>query len=1160
MPARNRQSGIPAPVGVKDPAAQKTLWALYERLNQDDATARTSSGGRRSSAGSDSAGGAAAGTGGNSPRPVRPNPPENLEASGIFGAILLEVDALPPSAAAIEWLAAPEDDLSQAVVVGQSPVPLFRHYVGDNATRWYWAKAVGFGQSPLRSGVNQTAGTRGQSAQNVDLILDNLNKQIGRDQLIDDVTSTIDLVTAGPDTPGSVAARTQAVQQYAQKVREDLSKRADAADESIAKTRNDVEQSARDLRSRLDRTRASVSDLYDAAVSDRAINLVSEPGQTLSLATQSLLRERQLRTDLREQSSAIGQRADGLRRDLDASVEERRQQVDRLTTDLSQEIQDRIRANETARVERQSETEQRISEDDAVIEALTTMFAVGGSTDPVYWRSEQVPDNPPPGAYRIQATDSGPALQQYVNGAWAPVTGFDSDSIRATIGQNEKASQDRDSALSERTTLLEAGLTDADRDIAAASNIAQTAQTETERNAEGIQTNAQQIDASRSDILNLETGQQTQSETLTSLSNRATQTEERQEAQGQRLESVESGLQTAQDGIELGASAREGLDSRVTATEEAAEALSNRTTAVESGLSDAQQEQNAQGASISALQSQTRQQGDTLTQQSNQINAANSRIDQLGETGAENLLGADADDEAPAKTVTLPLANTTLEPGDVVSAYGEIKHGSGVSVGFVLAALDSAGNVLTQKVTGGVGGTDYEAAKVQGFEIPESAATLRLSATAGTARFFSINPGPLAVVFRAPSATAESVGEIRSLTQQQGDELEAVSEDLSRTRAEVGDIDARQRADSDVLDATTSRSVQNADGLSTQGARLTEAESNLRSLDQQAQANTRATDELKTESAQNAAGLSTQGRRLQTIDSQLSRDKAISLVTPPGQAVSPATRGVLQGRSIELNRVNLEQTAEELSGTADNVRQLGLDVQDVDQKASANADANDALSLRVSSTEERTQSQGENIANITNRVTDNESQQQASADAIDGIQNDVERIDGTLKSTSEQTTEVASRVNAFKLRDGWGFEDGEAGQVTAPTGWELEGSPQVATYYAATFGDSEYGSRLAYGHNGTGVAPGAWGINKTIRLNRGGGELRLSLQTKVTAGFFYALIETFDANGDLINETAGQQIASDYQGQVTLQIIVPDNATHATLHLRASRQVETDAA
>ena len=1118
MPARGKTQGIPPVAGVKDPAVARILSALRENAIANEArqTRGQASGG---------AGGPrqASGQAPSSPG-VRPNPPLNLAAQGIFGAVILEVDAIPASAAAIEWLAAPDDDLSQAKVVGQSAVPLFRHYVGDDTKRWYWARAVGFGESGLRSALNQTAGTPARSAKNVDLIISNLNKQIGRDQLIDDVTSTIDLVTAGPDTPGSVAARTQAV-------RQDLSDRADAIDAAVEQTRADLDSSTDELRGRISNNRLYVDDLYS-----------------------------ELQGDLEEQSSAIGQRADGLRRDLDASVDERRQQVDRLTTDLSQEIQDRIRANETARVERQSETEQRISEDDAVIEALTTMFAVGGSTDPVYWRSEQVPDNPPPGAYRIQATDSGPALQQYVNGAWAPVTGFDSDSIRATIGQNEKASQDRDSALSERTTLLEAGLTDADRDIAAASNIAQTAQTETERNAEGIQTNAQQIDASRSDILNLETGQQTQSETLTSLSNRATQTEERQEAQGQRLESVESGLQTAQDGIELGASAREGLDSRVTATEEAAEALSNRTTAVESGLSDAQQEQNAQGASISALQSQTRQQGDTLTQQSNQINAANSRIDQLGETGAENLLGADADDEAPAKTVTLPLANTTLEPGDVVSAYGEIKHGSGVSVGFVLAALDSAGNVLTQKVTGGVGGTDYEAAKVQGFEIPESAATLRLSATAGTARFFSINPGPLAVVFRAPSATAESVGEIRSLTQQQGDELEAVSEDLSRTRAEVGDIDARQRADSDVLDATTSRSVQNADGLSTQGARLTEAESNLRSLDQQAQANTRATDELKTESAQNAAGLSTQGRRLQTIDSQLSRDKAISLVTPPGQAVSPATRGVLQGRSIELNRVNLEQTAEELSGTADNVRQLGLDVQDVDQKASANADANDALSLRVSSTEERTQSQGENIANITNRVTDNESQQQASADAIDGIQNDVERIDGTLKSTSEQTTEVASRVNAFKLRDGWGFEDGEAGQVTAPTGWELEGSPQVATYYAATFGDSEYGSRLAYGHNGTGVAPGAWGINKTIRLNRGGGELRLSLQTKVTAGFFYALIETFDANGDLINETAGQQIASDYQGQVTLQIIVPDNATHATLHLRASRQVETDAA
>ena len=1120
MPARNRQSGIPAPVGVKDPAAQKTLWALYERLNQDDATARNGSGSRRSGAGAGGTGGASAGTGGNNPRPVRPNPPENLEASGIFGAILLEVDALPPSAAAIEWLAAPEDDLSQAVVVGQSPVPLFRHYVGDNATRWYWAKAVGFGQSPLRSGVNQTAGTRGQSAQNVDLILDNLNKQIGRDQLIDDVTSTIDLVTAGPDTPGSVAARTQAV-------RQDLSDRADAIDAAVEQTRTDLDSSTDELRGRISNNRLYVDDLYS-----------------------------ELQGDLEEQSSAIGQRADGLRRDLDASVDERRQQVDRLTTDLSQEIQDRIRANETARVERQSETEQRISEDDAVIEALTTMFAVGGSTDPVYWRSEQVPDNPPPGAYRIQATDSGPELQQYANGVWAAVTGFDSDSIRATIGQNEKASQDRDSALSERTTLLEAGLTDADRDIAAASNIAQTAQTETERNAEGIQTNAQQIDASRSDILNLETGQQTQSETLTSLSNRATQTEERQEAQGQRLESVESGLQTAQDGIELGASAREGLDSRVTATEEAAEALSNRATAVESGLSDAQQEQNAQGASISALQSQTRQQGDTLTQQSNQINAANSRIDQLGETGAENLLGADADDEAPAKTVTLPLANTTLEPGDVVSAYGEIKHGSGVSVGFVLAALDSAGNVLTQKVTGGVGGTDYEAAKVQGFEIPESAATLRLSATAGTARFFSINPGPLAVVFRAPSATAESVGEIRSLTQQQGDELEAVSEDLSRTRAEVGDIDARQRADSDVLDATTSRSVQNADGLSTQGARLTEAESNLRSLDQQAQANTRATDELKTESAQNAAGLSTQGRRLQTIDSQLSRDKAISLVTPPGKSISPASRGVLQGRSIQSNTVNLEQTAEKLEGTARDVSDLQLGLEATEENVAANGQATDALDLRVTSTEEGVQSVGEDLFQVTNRVSDNEAQQTASADAIDGILNDVEEIDGRLRSTLTRTTDLESRVSAFKLAAEWGFENGEAGRVAAPTGWELEGDPQIATYYLEAPEGSDYGSKLAYGNDGTGVSPGAWGIQKTIRLNAGGGDLKLTLKTRVLSGFFYPLFLTYDSEGQVINEIAGNEVQSGFDGRVSLEATMPGNATHVDIHLRASRLVE----
>lgn len=172
MPVKGQPQGIPAPVGVKDQQVAQILSALREHILALHGTVAPIEQAYR---GGGFGGGGGSGFpdvpgGGGIDPTVRPNPPVNLQATGIFGAVILTVDALPGNAAYIEWLSATEDVPGNATVIGQSRVPLFNYYVGDNTLRYYWARAVGYGNTPLRSALNSTQGTPGQSAPDPDVV------------------------------------------------------------------------------------------------------------------------------------------------------------------------------------------------------------------------------------------------------------------------------------------------------------------------------------------------------------------------------------------------------------------------------------------------------------------------------------------------------------------------------------------------------------------------------------------------------------------------------------------------------------------------------------------------------------------------------------------------------------------------------------------------------------------------------------------------------------------------------------------------------------------------------------------------------------------------------------------------------------------------------
>jgi hypothetical protein len=155
----SRKTGLPAITGITNPQLARILSALRERVAHIDATIDVDTLSKRLGvSGGGNGGGTKSGH-------VRPNAPIGLTAAGIFGAVLLEVDALPAHAAYIRWYAATSDNVGEAEVAGMSAVPLFSDYVGDNRGRYYWATAVGYGDPGLESAYNATHGVYAASAQ-----------------------------------------------------------------------------------------------------------------------------------------------------------------------------------------------------------------------------------------------------------------------------------------------------------------------------------------------------------------------------------------------------------------------------------------------------------------------------------------------------------------------------------------------------------------------------------------------------------------------------------------------------------------------------------------------------------------------------------------------------------------------------------------------------------------------------------------------------------------------------------------------------------------------------------------------------------------------------------------------------------------------------------
>ncbi|WP_352402674.1 phage tail protein [Pyramidobacter sp.] len=96
---------------------------------------------------------------------LAPLPPTNLTARGWFGNIVLDwiIPADDPVYDYAEIYAAGQNDVNQAVYVGQSNGNQFWHHVGSFEGRWYWIRAVG--KNGIKSAWSQTSGVFARSEQ-----------------------------------------------------------------------------------------------------------------------------------------------------------------------------------------------------------------------------------------------------------------------------------------------------------------------------------------------------------------------------------------------------------------------------------------------------------------------------------------------------------------------------------------------------------------------------------------------------------------------------------------------------------------------------------------------------------------------------------------------------------------------------------------------------------------------------------------------------------------------------------------------------------------------------------------------------------------------------------------------------------------------------------
>jgi hypothetical protein len=121
----------------------------------------------------------------------RPTAPTHLTANGAMTAIMLEWKgiAYPCHSHTQVWRAS-ENDFGQAVMIGQSAGVLYVDAVGSRAKFYYWVRFVN--TDDVEGPLNAANGTLGETAPDVEYLLDQLEGQITESQLYQDLQTRLD--------------------------------------------------------------------------------------------------------------------------------------------------------------------------------------------------------------------------------------------------------------------------------------------------------------------------------------------------------------------------------------------------------------------------------------------------------------------------------------------------------------------------------------------------------------------------------------------------------------------------------------------------------------------------------------------------------------------------------------------------------------------------------------------------------------------------------------------------------------------------------------------------------------------------------------------------------------------------------------------------------
>jgi len=155
-----------------------------------------------------------------------PPAPTNVVASGAMTSILLEWEGWRYNCKAYaEIHRADVDDIGLAVLVGTANGGLYSDAVGSNATHYYWVRLVN--TEGVVGPFNQTAGTKGETAPDIEYLLEMLSDQLSESELNEALNSRIDLIDGDPQTAGTIPYQIKTAKAEA------INDAGDAADNAI---------------------------------------------------------------------------------------------------------------------------------------------------------------------------------------------------------------------------------------------------------------------------------------------------------------------------------------------------------------------------------------------------------------------------------------------------------------------------------------------------------------------------------------------------------------------------------------------------------------------------------------------------------------------------------------------------------------------------------------------------------------------------------------------------------------------------------------------------------------------------------------------------------------------------------------------------------------